>query len=125
MFAKEIGTVDLRPWTDALQGVSWKVAQGRDYQTAFIPAPQGYSAAFFLKLPPHTDLHRHVDAGDRETEHIVVQTNPQALNWWVDANGEHFQHLQAGRRYVVDRTVEHWATNHGETDRIHLILERA
>ena len=68
-------------------------------------------------------MHRHVDAGDVVTEHVVLVTNPQAVNGWVDSDGEHTMHMECGARYLVDRKLEHWAENNGTTDRIHLLLE--
>lgn len=103
----------------------WEIVPGRGYQTLDLAAAfPGYKRAFMLKLPPGTALHRHVDAGDVETDHVVIATNPKALNWWIDANGvEQSMHMELGARYRVDRTLTHWAENTGGTDRIHLLLE--
>ncbi len=126
MFARLIGPVDeleLSAFTMAAKHASWKAPKGREYQTAFIPAPDGYKSAFFVKLPPHTAIHAHVDAGDCETEHVVIETNPKCWNFWLDGK-EKKQHMHAGNRYLVDRKVLHWASNDGDTDRVHLLLER-
>jgi Aspartyl/Asparaginyl beta-hydroxylase len=120
-FATLLGDGDLQQY---MPPTLWKVADGRDYQTAFIQAPAGYRAAFYLKLPPKSMLHAHVDAADCETEHVVIQTNEHCLNYWRDADGDHSQHMEAGKRYKVDRAVLHWAINAGDTDRVHLILEK-
>lgn len=102
----------------------WKSADGRAYQTADVSAAYpDYRRAFFLKLPPGAALHPHVDAGDCATDHIVISTNPACLNWWRDESGDHAMHMEQGQRYTVNRTVLHWSTNDGETDRIHLLLE--
>lgn len=110
--------------TDLLKGTTWKVVGGRAYQTSDVTdAIPGFSRAFFLKLPPHSELHPHVDAGDCRTDHIVMQTNPKALNWWIEGDEKRSTHMQAGFRFCVNRTIRHWATNAGNTDRIHLLLE--
>lgn len=83
-----------------------------------------YKRAFYLKLPAGTGIHRHVDAGDVETDHIVISTNPQCLNWWIDEDGnECSMHMEQGKRYRVNRKLMHWSHNGGDTDRIHLLLE--
>lgn len=103
---------------------SWKAVAGRDYQTAFIAPPDGYKRAFYLKLPPRSQMHAHVDSDDCVTEHVVIQTNEHCLNYWRDSEGDHSQHMEQGKRYLVDRSVLHWAINAGDTDRVHLILEK-
>lgn len=124
---------DMRQVSDAEMGVYrrlldsavWKVADGRDYQTADVtPHVPGTKRAFFIKLPPEGVMHPHVDAGDCRTDHIVMTTNPNAFNWWNDnVNGFDSLHMEQGWRYAVDRTIEHWATNGGDTDRVHLLVE--
>ena len=83
-----------------------------------------YKRAFYLKLPPRTGIHAHVDSGDVETDHIVIETNSMCMNWWIDESGkECSMHMEKGKRYKVNRKLMHWAVNNGETDRIHLLLE--
>lgn len=94
--------------------VVWK---SRGYDTVMV------SRAFFLRLRPGEKLHRHTDAGDCDSYHVVIATNPGCLNWWKDDDGEHSIHMEQGCMYRVNRTLEHWAANDGETDRIHLIIE--
>jgi aspartyl/asparaginyl beta-hydroxylase (cupin superfamily) len=104
----------------------WEIVDGRGYQTLDVSHlfPPPFKRAFYLKLPPGTQLHKHRDAGDVQTDHIVIQTNPNCLNFWIDEEGnEQFLHMEQGKRYTVDRTLMHWAVNDGETDRIHLLLE--
>jgi len=127
MFAVIKGSVSadqMQAYAALLSSADWEIVRGRGYQTYDVTDKLPYYRAFFLKLPPHTELHRHVDAGDVETDHIVMQTNQQCLNWWMDGNKEQSEHLEQGFCYWVDRTVLHWATNHGDTDRIHLLIER-
>jgi hypothetical protein len=103
----------------------WKVSVGRAYQTMDLSDlyPATYKRAFFLKLPAHTELHRHTDTGDCETEHFVLQSNAQCLNYWMEDGIEHSMHMEQGKRYKVNRRLMHWAHNDGETDRVHLLLE--
>jgi hypothetical protein len=126
MFASLIGTVPkkqldtLRKLADSAQ---WKVIAGRGYQTAFISPPEGYKSAFFLKLPPLAAIHAHVDANDCKTEHIVIETNRECLNYCMEGDKECSQHMDQGKRYEVNRGLLHWAVNDGDSDRIHLLLE--
>jgi len=126
MFAKLVAEVP-DDEIETLAGIAmlkdWEKPPNR-YHTADVSDifPE-YKRAFFLKLPPHSGIHRHVDAGDCETDHIVIVTNPKCLNYWVDEDGEHAMHMEYGNRYTVNRKLEHWAQNDGETDRIHLLLE--
>ena len=80
--------------------------------------------AFFVLLPPRSAIERHSDAAIRDvTHHLVLQTNPKALNGWLEDGQERITHLEAGHRYIVEREPVHWATNDGVTDRIHLLVE--
>lgn len=107
------------------ESVPWKGARGRDYQTADITEQYGWTCrrAFFVKIPAGGKMHRHSDVGDCVTEHVVLETNDGCLNFWADLDGEHSVHMERGCRYEVERLLEHWAENNGETDRIHLIVE--
>jgi hypothetical protein len=80
--------------------------------------------AFFILVPPRAEIHRHSDEAIKGiTHHLVLQTNPKCLNWWVEDGDERSVHLKAGYRYIVQREPIHWATNDGVTDRIHLLVE--
>lgn len=80
--------------------------------------------AFFIRLRPGMSIHRHSDEAIKgTTHHLVLQSNPQALNWWLENGQERSIHLQAGHRYDVAREPVHWATNAGDTARIHLLVE--
>lgn len=128
MFATAIGRVEkeeMARFTELLAGVTWKVAAGRDYQTADVTGLiPGYSRALFLKLPPGGVLHWHSDAGDVETEHVVLLTNRKSRNLWKHEGVEGSDHMAVGMRYKVDRTLLHAAENLGKSDRVHLLLER-
>lgn len=105
----------------AIPELPWEIVSGRDYQTADVT--QKLVRAFYLRLPPGGRLHRHRDTGDVTTYHVVLETNPLAVNWWIDSEGrERSVHLEPGC-YLADRTVEHWAVNDGPTPRTHLLLE--
>lgn len=119
MFAVEVPNKDFVP---APEG-EWEAPPNRYHTLEASHLFPGYKRAFYLKLPPGTGIHRHVDAGDVETDHIVVQTNPQCLNWWVEDGEEKSMHMEQGKRYKVNRTCLHWAENNGDTDRVHLLLE--
>lgn len=109
---------------ELLPTVEWEAPKNRGYQTADVTDQMpGYKRAFFLKLPPHTDIHRHVDCGDCKTDHVVIETNNQCTNYWTEGGKEHSTWMEKDCRYTVDRTVEHWAINNGDTDRVHLMLE--
>ena len=122
--SREVSQTSMEMYRLMMHMLDWEIAQNRGYQTADVSQlfPE-YKRAFFLKLPPGTAMHRHVDCGDCATDHIVMQTNPKCLNFWCDENGEHSVHMDEGCRYNVDRTVLHWAENNGETDRVHLLVE--
>jgi len=80
--------------------------------------------AFFILVPPRAEIHRHSDEAIKGvTHHLVLQTNPKSLNWWIENGDERSIHLEAGHRYIVQRDPVHWATNDGVTDRIHLLVE--
>lgn len=106
----------------------WKVVKGsgRDYLTSFcgddvkgVFSWQHWQSAFFLKLPPGGKVHRHVDVlHPWKTYHVVVETNEGCVSY-TDVP----QHLEAGGIYSIDRTVEHWSENNGQSDRIHLLAE--
>lgn len=81
--------------------------------------------AFLVRLPAGGgSIHRHTDCGDVDTLHFVLATNAGARNFWIDEHGqEQSMHMEQGKVYRVDRTLEHWARNDGDTDRVHLLVE--
>jgi aspartyl/asparaginyl beta-hydroxylase (cupin superfamily) len=121
---REVSDTELGVYRRILDGVTWKSAPGRDYQTADVTEHvPGTRRAFFVKLPPGGSMHWHTDAGDCQTDHIVMTTNPGCENAWLDESGTQSMHMREGHRYGVDRTVMHAASNEGTTDRIHLLVE--
>jgi len=122
---REVSDTEMGVYRRILTGAQWKVAAGRDYQTADVTDQvPGSRRAFFVRLPPGGSMHWHVDAGDCQTDHVVMTTNLACLNEWRHEDGtEGSTHMLAGRRYSVDRTVLHAARNGGVADRIHLLVE--
>lgn len=102
----------------------WREIPSRHYDTADIEFWEPCERAFFIRIPPKGFIHRHSDEAIKgTTHHLVLQTNPHSLNWWLEDGQERSVHLEAGHRYDVKRDPVHWATNDGDTDRIHLLVE--
>jgi aspartyl/asparaginyl beta-hydroxylase (cupin superfamily) len=121
---RKVSETELGVYRRILDGARWKVAAGREYQTADVTEHvPGTRRAFFVKLPPGGSMHWHTDAGDCQTDHIVMTSNEGCSNDWLDESGTKSMHMLDGHRYSVDRTVMHAARNEGQTDRIHLLVE--
>lgn len=119
-----LSKVELARYEALLEDAVWKSPIGREYDTADVTEHvPGVKRAFFVRLLPLCVMHAHVDAGDCNTDHVVLQTNPWCKNWWGDDNSPEAEHMEQGWRYTVDRTVRHWASNMGDTPRIHLLVE--
>jgi hypothetical protein len=103
----------------------WREVPTREYLTAEVTDFwEPCERAFFILVPPRTEIHRHNDEAIKGvTHHLVLQTNPKSLNWWLEDGREHSVHLKAGHRYIVQREPVHWARNDGVTDRSHLLVE--
>ena len=74
----------------------------------------------FLRLGPGGKLYRHHDDGFGY--HIPVETNNNAISMSYENGLRKEQHLQVGKLYHVDRSIEHESLNDGDTDRTHLIV---
>lgn len=134
-FARDLERDDYASALELLACVaSWKQPAGRAYFVAPVraddhPLLRGYRRAFFIRVPPGGNVHRHTDDSASsvfDTDHIVVETNDLAIIGWCDPDSgtEREVHLTLGHRYrVVDRGVVHWAENRGDTDRTHLLIE--
>jgi aspartyl/asparaginyl beta-hydroxylase (cupin superfamily) len=128
MFAELVGAlerwqeIELQTLADRAQ---WRDLPGRQYRTAeVIDFWEPCRRAFFILVPPRAEIHRHSDEAIKGiTHHLVLKTNPKCLNWWIEDGQERNCHLEAGGRYIVQREPIHWATNEGDTDRIHLLVE--
>jgi len=80
-----------------------------------------WKQASFIKLRPGDHLLRHADTG--YGYHIPIETSPEALSLsYVD--GERIEHhLDVGKIYHTDRSIEHESFNAGSIDRTHFLLE--
>jgi len=74
----------------------------------------------FLRLPPGGKLYRHHDKGFGF--HIPVETNKQCESLSYENNIRKVNHLEVGKIYHTDRSIEHESLNNGDTDRTHLIV---
>ena len=110
----------LREW---LKDAQWKHKHGpgTDYWVWDIGdrLPQ-HDRAFFLKIKPGGMVHPHVDLCNTITTHYCVESNDQCV---MVFGGEEIR-MKPGESRVVDRTVEHRSRNDGDTDRIHLLVEK-
>jgi hypothetical protein len=128
-FAQLIGKIpdlEMDELRRMVRDAKWRTISGRNYDTADVTNYwDRCTRAFFIRIPPGGDIPRHHDVFiPGTTHHLVVQSNPQSLNWWLDTQGrEQSIHLLEGHRYRVAREPLHWAENRGDTDRIHLLVE--
>ena len=74
----------------------------------------------FLRLVPKGKLYRHHDEGFGF--HIPIETNAEAVSLTYPDGIRQAQHLETGKIYRIDRSIEHESFNAGETDRTHLIV---
>jgi hypothetical protein len=83
------------------------------------PLASDHWESFFLMIPPGGHVHRHRDCvKPYQTFHVPVTTNDRCVCWSDDKPYV----LEVGKIYHVDRTLMHWSTNEGDTDRVHLLL---
>lgn len=78
----------------------------------------------FTKLRAGEAIRPHVDSVPRHIVRAIIPvwTNDECFNGYT-ARGEHFEtHLELGKVYVINAGLPHWAYNHGEHDRVHLIV---
>ena len=111
----------LREW---LKEAVWrhKHGPGTDYWVWDVSEKlPGCARAFFLKICPGGRVHKHVDGGQTVTTHYCVESNDRCFMMF----GDEEIRLQPGESRIVDRTIEHYSENHGDTDRIHLLVEVA
>jgi hypothetical protein len=78
--------------------------------------------AFFARLKPSGFVNRHGDGGPFLQHinriHIPITTNDKSMYIIEDET----MHWDAGKMYEFDNMREHEAYNHGDTDRVHLII---
>lgn len=141
MAYKLIGTlqeVDRCSLLDAVSSMAWKQKGAAGLETNYqsignIPrnllmvdsltvlfGARRWLNCFAVKLAPGGELHPHTHVEHRKTKYLVVlQTNEKAIS----RNGEWEGVLEQGGVYEMESGLEHSASNHGDSDRIHLILE--
>lgn len=110
---------ELREW---LKEAQWrhKFGPGTDYYVWDVSERFPDKArAFFLRIAPGGKVHPHVDTCRTTTTHYCVESNDRCV---MVFGGEEIR-LKPGESRVVDRTVEHWSRNDGDTDRVHLLVE--
>lgn len=118
--SSEVGAIELARYQAMLDEAAWKMPEGRQYHTADVTGRvPGVKRAFFLRLPPGGAIHKHVDADDCNTDHVVMTTNMACINYWDGGEA----HMEQGLRYTVDRSIPHWAVNNGGSERVHLLVE--
>ncbi len=127
-FARLIGRIPAEQMEELRRMVAradWREVTGRAYDTADVSFWEPCKRAFFIRMAPGGSIPRHHDAFiPGTTHHLVVQSNHQCQNWWVDqAGAEQVMRLSEGHRYQVERSPLHWAVNAGKTDRVHLLVE--
>ena len=83
------------------------------------PVDTWYSMTL-LRLPPRGKLYRHADDGFGFQ--IPVETNDGAVSVTYPNGNRYEQHLEVGKIYRVDRSIEHESFNDGDTNRTHLII---
>lgn len=80
-----------------------------------------------VKLKPHGYIPNHVDEGPYAEHfsrfHIPIITNDQSFLSVHDGQSGEIERMKAGELWWFNHRKEHHATNSGETDRIHLIID--
>ncbi len=79
-----------------------------------------WARPIFLRLPAGGKLYRHADTGFGF--HIPIETNDDCVSLSYENGLRKEQHLDVGKIYKVDRSIEHESFNYGNTDRTHLII---
>ncbi len=118
---------DMRRLRGLADTAEWREisSENRSYQTAEVTDFwEPCRRAFFILIPPGGLIHRHSDEAIKGiTHHLVLQSNVNCWNGWLEDGKDRQCHLKTGYRYVVQRDPVHWATNEGRKDRIHLLVE--
>jgi aspartyl/asparaginyl beta-hydroxylase (cupin superfamily) len=127
-FAKRVSKIsdsEMEELRRMVARADWRDVTGRNYDTADVKFWEPCKRAFFIRMRAGGDIPRHHDAFiPGTTHHLVVQSNSECLNGWLDRKGkDRSMHMQEGHRYIVERSPIHWASNKGKTDRIHLLVE--
>jgi aspartyl/asparaginyl beta-hydroxylase (cupin superfamily) len=76
-----------------------------------------------MKMPPGSAIPEHVDSGPAlincHRVHIPITTNDKV----VFMVGGEKKYMQAGEFWEINNALEHSVENHGDKDRIHLIID--
>jgi aspartyl/asparaginyl beta-hydroxylase (cupin superfamily) len=114
--------IDFDALRELLKSAEWrhKKGVGTDYYVWDVTERfPGKARAFFLRIAPGGMVHPHVDTCRTTTTHHCVETNDRCV---MVFGGVEIR-MQPGESRIVDRTVQHWSRNDGDTDRIHLLVE--
>jgi len=79
-----------------------------------------FDKATFLRLPPGGNVYRHCDTGVGYT--IPIETNGDCVSMSYEQDKKKQTHLNVGKIYYTDRSVEHESVNNGKTNRTHLLV---
>lgn len=89
--------------------------------TALIPREK-WVQSIVVCIPPKGHLHRHTHDLERDQGktryHVVLQTNDGC----TCRNGDEWYSLGQGGVYWMEPYLEHESDNHGDEDRLHIIL---
>lgn len=101
-------------------------------ETAMTMTPAGsvLGRCYIAKMVPGGNIYPHIDPGKyfeiHDRYHIVLKTNPGVSfscgNNDISDDVETVR-FEAGELWVFNNKVTHWASNKGETDRIHIIMD--
>jgi len=75
----------------------------------------------FNLMNPHSKIDPHADqrTGDKKRIHIPIVTHPDIKLY----NGGDELHMEAGKVYMIDHTIEHSVDNPTDCERIHLVVD--
>lgn len=115
---------DFRTPTPLYQGIAEEMIMGLD-STGFTAKRTRFSE---LEVGGVDSWHRDNTHKPTWRGHIVVDTNPDCYFWWISSDGKQMvkRHIPAdGYLYMVRVDVQHRISNHGSTDRIHVLTDSA
>lgn len=79
--------------------------------------------SFLIKLPPHKQVYRHVDAGfylkHVRRMHVPILSHPDVL-FHV---GDESINMKEGECYEIDNTKPHSVDNNSDVPRVHLLVD--
>jgi hypothetical protein len=75
----------------------------------------------FNLMNPHSKIDPHADqrTADKKRIHIPIITHPDIKLY----NGGDEIHMEAGKVYMIDHTIEHSVVNPTDCERIHLVID--